>query len=201
MSGILEICGAFLVMTLLSALGAPRLWLCGLAGLALHPVAAFAVSVSSALIGNYAIFAACRGKVAQRFIEWLSSRRVTDMHLPQLNVGISGVVLMRQMPGPCALITIFLARSKVRARDFLIGSLIGFLPTTILTILATGTAATYLPKNIVAWTTVTIAVIAAAVWMMKIRGRPDSMQTLESAGEAISAADRRECCGPYGGKD
>ena len=201
MSGILEICGAFLVMTLLSALGAPRLWLCGLAGLALHPVAAFAVSVSSALIGNYAIFAACRGKVAQRFIEWLSSRRVTDMHLPQLNVGISGVVLMRQMPGPCALITIFLARSKVRARDFLIGSLIGFLPTTILTILATGTAATYLPKNIVAWTTVTIAVIAAAVWMMKIRGRPDSMQTLERAGEAVATADRGERGGPYGRKD
>ena len=201
MSEIIEICGAFALMTLLSALGAPRLWLCGLAGLALHPVAAFTVSVSSALIGNYAIFAACRGKVAQRLIDWLSSSRVTDMHLPRLNVGISGVVLMRQMPGPCALITIFLARSKVRARDFLIGSLIGFLPTTILTILATGTAATYLPKDIVAWTTVAIAVIAAAVWMMKLRGRPDSMQTLERAGETVAAADRRESGGPYGGKD
>ena len=192
---------ALAAMSVLSALGAPRLWLCGLAGLALHPVAAFAVSVSSALIGNYAIFAACRGKVAQRLIDWISSRRMTDMHLPQLNVGISGVVLMRQMPGPCALITIFLARSKVRARDFLIGSLIGFLPTTILTILATGTAATYLPKNIVAWTTVAVAVIAAAVWMMKLRGRPGSMQALERAGEAVAAADRREGGGSYGGKD
>lgn len=201
MSEVIEICGAFLVMTLLSALGAPRLWLCGLAGLALHPVAAFAVSVSSALIGNYAIFAACRGKVAQRLVDWISSRRVTDMHLPQLNIGISGVVLMRQMPGPCALITVFLARTKVSVRNFLVGSLIGFLPTTILTILATGTAATYLPKNIVAWTTVAIAVIAAAVWMMKLRGRPGSMQALERAGEAVAAADGREGGGSYGGKD
>ena len=192
---------ALAAMSVLSALGAPRLWLCGLAGLALHPVAAFAVSVSSALIGNYAIFAACRGKVAQRFIEWLSSRRMTDMHLPRLRVGISGVILMRQMPGPCALITIFLARTDVSSREFLVGSLIGFLPTTILTILATGTAATYLPKNIVAWTTVAIAVIAAAVWMMKLRGRPGSMQALERAGEAVAAADRREGGGSYGGKD
>ena len=192
---------ALAAMSVLSALGAPRLWLCGLAGLALHPVAAFAVSVSSALIGNYAIFAACRGKVAQRLIDWISSRRMTDMHLPQLNVGISGVVLMRQMPGPCALITVFLARTKVSVRNFLVGSLIGFLPTTILTILATGAAATYLPKNIVAWTTVSVAVIAAAVWMMKLRGRPGSMQTLERAGEAVAAADRCEGGGSYGGKD
>lgn len=192
---------ALAAMSVLSALGAPRLWLCGLAGLALHPVAAFAVSVSSALIGNYAIFAACRGKVAQRLIDWISSRRMTDMHLPQLNVGISGVVLMRQMPGPCALITVFLARTKVSVRNFLVGSLIGFLPTTILTILATGTAATYLPKNIVACTTVAIAVIAAAVWMMKLRGRPDSMQTLERTSEAVAAADRCEGGGADGGEE
>ena len=160
---------ALAAMSVLSALGAPRLWLCGLAGLALHPVAAFAVSVSSALIGNYAIFAACRGKVAQRLIDWISSRRMTDMHLPQLNVGISGVVLMRQMPGPCALITIFLARTNVSPRDFLIGSLLGFLPTTLLTILLTGTAARYLPPHIVAWTTVALAFAAAAVWLLKNR--------------------------------
>ncbi len=171
MSEILEICGTFFAMTLLSALGAPRLWLCGLAGLALHPVAAFAVSVSSALIGNYAIFTACRGRVAQRLIDWISSRRAADMHLPRLRVGISGVILMRQMPGPCALITIFLARTDVSSREFLVGSLIGFLPTTILTILATGATATYLPKNIVAWATVGLALIAAAIWLLGLRGK------------------------------
>ena len=192
MSEILEICGAFIVMTLLSALGAPRLWLCGLAGLALNPLAAFAVSVSSALIGNYAIFAACRGKAAQSLIDWLSSRRTTDMHLPQLKVGISGVILIRQMPGPCALITIFLARTKVSAQDFLVGSFIGFLPTTVLTIIATGTAATYLPKNIVAWTTVAVAVIAAAIWIKKLRGHSGSVQTLDCAGQSVATADRAE---------
>ena len=107
--------------------------------------------------------------MAQRLIDWISSRRMTDMHLPQLNVGISGVVLMRQMPGPCALITIFLARTNVSPRDFVIGSLLGFLPTTLLTILLTGTAARYLPPHIVAWTTVALAFAAAAVWLLKNR--------------------------------
>ena len=166
----LEIVCAFAAMTILSALGAPRLWLCGIAGLILHPVAAFVVSVASALLGNYALFVACRGHLAQRLVDWIATRRATSkIKMPSLKVGISGVVLMRQMPGPCALITIFLARTNVSPRDFLIGSLLGFLPTTLLTILLTGTAARYLPPHIVAWTTVALALAAAAVWLLKNR--------------------------------
>ena len=182
MEAIVEIAGAFFIMTLLSALGAPRLWLCGIAGLILHPVAAFLVSVSSALIGNYAIFEACRGSVAQRLVGWISRHGSADIRMPRLRVGISGVVLMRQVPGPCALITIFLARTDVSSRDFLVGSLIGFLPTTILTILATGAAATYMPKNIVAWATCGLALLAAAVWLLGLR-RKTAPSPCDSQGE------------------
>ncbi len=181
MTPLLTIPAAFAAMTVLCAVGAPRLWLCGIAALIMHPVAAFAVSVLGALTGNYALFVACRTRTANRIVDWISSgRRSAIGRLPHLRVGISSVVLLRQAPGPGAFITVFLARTEVSTRDFLVGSFIGFLPTTILTILAAGTAATYLPKNIVAWTTVTIAVIAAAIWMMKLRGNSDSMQTLEA---------------------
>ncbi len=166
----LEIAGAFVLMTVLSAVGAPRLWLCGIAGLILHPVAAFIVSVASALLGNYALFAACRGHLAQRLVDWISSRRsASRIRIPSFKVGISGVLLARQMPGPCALITIFLARTEVSVRDFLIGSFIGFLPTTLLTILLAGTTAKYLPPGIAAWVTAGLALVAAAVWFLKNR--------------------------------
>lgn len=168
----LEIVCAFVAMTLLSTLGAPRLWLCGIAGLLLHPVPAFVVSVASALLGNYALFAACRGHLAQQLVDWIATRRATSkIKLPSLKVGISGVVLMRQVPGPCALITVFLARTNVLPRDFLIGSFLGFLPTTLLTILLTGTAARYLPPHIVTWTTAALALAAATVWLLKNRSQ------------------------------
>ncbi len=158
----LEIVAAFIAMTLLTAVGAPRLWLCGLASVMFHPFAAFIISITSALVGNYALFVACRGRVAQRLVDWLSSRRSTSgIRIPHLNVGFWDVVLLRQMPGPGALITILLARTNVLVRDFVIGSFIGFLPTTLLTVLLAGTAASYLPKNIVIWTTIGVALVAA----------------------------------------
>ncbi len=164
MADILEIIAAFVAMTLLTAVGAPRLWLCGLACLMFHPIAAFILSIASALVGNYALFAACRGRVAQRLVDWISSRRAASgIRVPSLSIGFTDVVLLRQMPGPGALITILLARTNVTVRDFVIGSFIGFLPTTLLTVLLAGTAASYLPKDIVIWTTVGVA-LAAACW-------------------------------------
>ncbi len=162
MADTLETIAAFVAMTLLTAVGAPRLWLCGLASLMFPPIAAFIISIASALVGNYALFAACRGRVAQRLVDWISSRRSTSgIRIPSLNVGLWDVVLLRQMPGPGALITILLARTNIVVRDFIIGSFIGFLPTTLLTVLLAGTAASYLPKDIVIWTTVGVALVAA----------------------------------------
>ncbi len=162
MTNALEIVAAFIAMTLLSAVGAPRLWLCGLASLVFHPIAAFIISIASALVGNYMLFAVCRGRVAQRLVDWIASRRSTSgIRIPSLDVGFWDVVLLRQMPGPGALITILLARTNVLVRDFVIGSFIGFLPTTLLTVLLAGTAASYLPKNIVIWMTIAVALVAA----------------------------------------
>jgi uncharacterized membrane protein YdjX (TVP38/TMEM64 family) len=63
-----------------------------------------------------------------------------------------------------------LARIGVSTRDFLLGALIGFLPTTLLTVLLTGTAASCLPKDILVWTTAAVALVAAIVWF--VRNRP-----------------------------
>lgn len=174
MNQFLVIPAAFVAMSVLCAVGAPRLWLCGIAALIMHPVAAFAVSMLSALVGNYALFAACRTQTAQRVVDWISSRRHLSSlgTLPRLRTGVSGVVLLRQMPGPGAAITIFLARTDVSTRDFLLGSLIGFLPTTVLAILLAGTAASCLPRDVLVWTTVGVALVAAASWL--VRGRTET---------------------------
>ena len=175
MSQFLAIPAAFFAMSVLCAVGAPRLWLCGIAALVMHPVAAFAVSVLAALAGNYALFAACRTRPAQRVVDWISSGRLFSIRrLPRLRPGISGVVLLRQAPGPGAVITIFLARTDVSTRDFLIGSFIGFLPTTLATVLLAGTAAHFLPAGATLWLTVAVAMAAGAVWLLKsLPWRPD----------------------------
>ena len=61
----------------------------------------------------------------------------------------------------------FLARTDVSARDFLIGSFIGFLPTTLVTVLLAGTAALFLPDNASIWLTAVVAVAAGVVWYFK----------------------------------
>ena len=168
MNPFLVIPAAFAAMSALCAVGAPRLWLCGIAALVMHPVAAFVVSVLAALTGNYALFIACRTRTAQRIVDWISSGRLTAIgRLPRLRPGISGVVLLRQAPGPGAFITVFLARTDVSARDFLIGSFIGFLPTTLVTVLLAGTAALFLPDNASIWLTAVVAVAAGVVWYFK----------------------------------
>ena len=58
----------------------------------------------------------------------------------------------------------------VSTRDFLIGSLVGFLPSTLLTVLLAGTAATVLPKGVLAWTSAAVALVAAIVRLVRYRG-------------------------------
>lgn len=170
MSPFLTIPAALAATTVLCAVGAPRLWLCGIAALVLHPVAAFAVSLLGALAGNYALFAACRTRTARRVVgRILRGRQPPVGRQARLRAGVSGVVLLRQMPGPGAAITVLLAHTGVSTRDFLLGSLIGFLPTTLLTVLLTGTAASCLPKDILVWTTAAVALVAAIVWFVQNR--------------------------------
>ena len=170
MTPLLTIPAAFVAMSVLCAVGAPRLWLCGIAALIMHPVAAFAVSVLAALTGNYALFVACRTRTAQRIVDWISRGRLSAIgRLPHLRTGIPGVVLLRQAPGPGAFVTVFLARTDVSTRDFLVGSFIGFLPTTLATILLAGTATHFLPANATIWLTVSTAIAAGVVWFLKCR--------------------------------
>lgn len=166
MSLFAAISAALAAMAALCAVGAPRLWLCGLAALVLPPAAAFAVSLFGALAGNWALFAACRTGVAQRLADRIARGRLAPLgRLAHLRTGISGVVLLRQAPVPGAVATVFLARTGVPARDFLVGSLIGFLPGTLLTVLLAGTAASHLPKDILGWTSAAVALAAAVAWL------------------------------------
>lgn len=171
MSLLLAIPAALAATTVLCAVGAPRLWLCGIAALVLPPVAAFAVSLLGALAGNHALFAACRTRTAQRVVERVARGRLSRLgRPPRLHAGISGVVLLRQAPGPGAVTTILLSRAGVSTRDFLIGSLVGFLPSTLLTVLLAGTASTVLPEGVLAWTSAAVALVAAIVWLVQRRG-------------------------------
>lgn len=170
MSLVVAVPVALVLTAVLCAFGAPRLWLCGIAAVILPQGAAFFVSIVGALAGHGLLFAACRTPAAQRVVDRIVRCGPAALgRLPRLRAGISGVVLLRQAPGPGAVATVLLARGGVSMRDFLIGSFIGFLPTTALTVLLAGNAASRLPADILAWTTAAMALAAAAVWFIRAR--------------------------------
>ena len=82
MSPLLAILAALAATTVLCAVGAPRLWLCGIAALVLPPAAAFAVSLLGALAGNYALFAACRTRTARRVVDRIARGRLSPLGRP-----------------------------------------------------------------------------------------------------------------------
>ena len=178
-------------MALLSAVGAPRLWLSGIAGMLLNPFVAFPVAMAGSLAGNYALFLALRSGRAKK----LAARLLRERKLPaaaQAAVGISGVVLVRQMPVPGIVSAIILAGTKATNREFLWGSVIGFAPSTLIAVLVTGAAKKFLPENASIWVAVAMSAIALPVWLVKNRcfrkaGKAAGGTTPEAGSEADHA--------------
>lgn len=120
---------AFLIM-----LGTPRLLFCALGGLVFGFWAGLFCSLLGSLIGSFAAFRAARwgGRA------WLSERfgqRPFFKRIVHAEPTLASVVVMRMLPVSNGLINIGLALSQVNARDFLLGSLVGFLPQGVVAVI------------------------------------------------------------------
>jgi len=111
---------------LLTALGMPRLLLCSLGGLVFGFAWGLAWTQAGTLLGAYAIFL---------MVRW-QGRDYTLNHYPRLrgfsqnleSRGLLSVILIRQLPVNGFYNTVLLGLTPVSHGDFLLGSLLGFLP-------------------------------------------------------------------------
>jgi len=131
----------------LTAIGVPRLLICSLAGMIFGFAWGLAWSQIATLLGSYATFL---------FVRW-RGRAYTLDHFPRLHrftrklesKGILSVFLLRQLPMNGFYNNLFLGLTSVRHRDFLLGSLIGFLPLGITAcLIGTGLIQTDVTKSV-----------------------------------------------------
>jgi uncharacterized membrane protein YdjX (TVP38/TMEM64 family) len=122
--------GAPLVFTLaaavLTAIGIPRLLLCSLGGLAFGFAAGLLWTQIATVLGSYATFVFVRRRGSDYALMRFPRLQGFSRHLE--TKGIMAVILLRQLPMNGFYNNVFLGLTPVSHRDFLVGSLVGYLP-------------------------------------------------------------------------
>ena len=120
----------FVVSTSLIAVGIPRMILCGLASVLFGFKTGFIVGQMSALLGSYAtfIFARWGGR------EWVAKRIENNKRLRDLlkKPSTFTIFLVRQLPIAGVVPNLILGVTPVKHRYFLLGSFLGYLPSSAL---------------------------------------------------------------------
>jgi len=114
---------------LLTALGTPRLLLCSLGGVVFGFAWGLAWALAGTLLGSYALFLAVRWKGRDYTLNRCPRLRGLAHNLQRR--GVLSVALVRQIPLNCFYNTVLLGLAPVSHRDFLLGSLLGFLPLAL----------------------------------------------------------------------
>ncbi len=113
----------------LTGVGVPRLLVTGVAAALFGVVVGLAASLSGTLLGAWLTFLLARWSGREAGLErWPALRRFSGLLASQ---GIVPVLLIRQLPLSSFFINLLLGLTAVRTRDFLAGSLIGFLPEAV----------------------------------------------------------------------
>jgi len=114
---------------LLTGVGVPRLLLTGVAAALFGVLIGLAASLSGTLLGAWATFLLARWSGHEAGLDrWPRLRRFSGLLASQ---GVMPVLLIRQLPLSSFFINLLLGLTAVRTRDFLLGSLIGFLPEAV----------------------------------------------------------------------
>jgi uncharacterized membrane protein YdjX (TVP38/TMEM64 family) len=126
----------FLGGALLSAAGFPRIPLSFAAGLFFGFWGGLGLALATSLAGSYATF--CLGRWGGR--DWVRKRvqRFKRVHFVMENQSFITVILSRLLPITNIVINLMLSLSAVRHRDFVLGSLVGFLPAAAIAVLTGG---------------------------------------------------------------
>ncbi len=117
------------------ALGVPRLALCGLAGALFGFVAGGILALGSAVTGSYGAFLLARWSGrdwAERKLAGASPTLRALLAKP----GIVSIFIARQLPVPGILINVMVGILATPHRTFLVGTILGYIPSTAIVALA-----------------------------------------------------------------
>ena len=121
------------------AVGVPRLWFAAAAALALGGHAGCAVAIAASAAGSLITFTA--GRIFGR--DWMLKR--TGSHTLRIAAesrpGAIETAISRQLPMPGVITTLLLAITDIKPLPFAVGSLIGFLPSTVIVTMLGGMTA------------------------------------------------------------
>jgi len=118
-----------LATAVLTGVGVPRLLMTGVAAALFGVVTGLVCALLGSLAGAYATFFLARwGGQEAGLARWPKLRRFSGMLSRQ---GIVPVLLCRQLPLSSFFINLLLGLTAVRTRDFIVGSLLGFLPEAV----------------------------------------------------------------------
>ncbi len=151
-----------LAVCVLVCAGVPRLLLCPIGGMAFGVFWGLIYCVAGTMLAYYIVFL---------FIRWGGGGFV-NRHFPKIKLytrfirsgGIPAVILARQLPVHGMVINLMLGLSRIRHRDFLIGTAIGLFPEAIpFTIIGKGAKQGSIEKSIVY--IVAAIIVLAALWL------------------------------------
>lgn len=117
------------------ALGVPRLALCGLAGALFGFVGGSLLSLASSVCGSYGAFLLARwsGKDwAERHLAGATGGLRSLLAKPS----IATIFIARQLPVPGILVNVMIGILATRHRTFLLGTILGYIPSTAIVALA-----------------------------------------------------------------
>lgn len=178
----------FAVVSVLIALGAPRLMFFALAGLLFGLVEGFLAAMGASMVGSFATFLlirwAGRDWVAARLGKNRFFSKITHIRPTALSVFV-----VRQLPVSGIFINATLALSRVRSRAFLIGSFLGFLPQGIVAVLiGSGMSADFLHEGALQLVAAAagLAVLSFCLWRYKFKkAKPRSADDASLASDPI----------------
>ncbi|MCU0808165.1 MAG: VTT domain-containing protein [Candidatus Contendobacter sp.] len=163
-----------MLTALFVAMGAPRLAFYAIGGVLFGFVGGLAWALAGSLLGSWLMFRVVRwgGRrwVRRRFAEHRLLRNIVDKRPDAM-----GVVMARQLPLSNVFINTGLALSRVSSRDYLLGSLLGFLPQgAVASLIGSGAGKSLTQEGMQGWLQlaagVTLAVVLS-VWAYRRRQR------------------------------
>ncbi len=158
------------------AVGIPRLALCGLAGLLFGVVAGSLVALVSGVLGSYCAFLLARwgGRGwAERRLNGAGGRLRTLLAKPT----VASIFIARQLPVPGIVPNVLLGILPTRHGTFLLGTLVGYLPSTAIVALAGSSLGKESLEKAIAQVSLSMVGLAALsvllVWMrQRFRAQP-----------------------------
>lgn len=163
------------IVSVLIALGAPRLMFFALGGLVFGLVEGFLAATAASMIGSYATFVFIRW--AGR--DWITARLRKNRFftkITRIRPNVMSVFVVRQLPVSGIFINATLALSTVRSRAFLIGSFLGFLPQGVVAaLIGSGVSSEFLREGALHLVAAgaALAAISFCVWRFTFR-KPNS---------------------------